>query len=994
MRNSRTKTQTKLRNYIKLTAGALLLAITFVLVFAGTLSGAFGIESDLQQNGIIQSNVASAADNPAASTPIDISSKFSATNTNSFNINPDVNKRGKLWTTSAEICDNNTWTAGDGTTGGTWTIANKNSHSGNDYGCVWFDFDVGNWYGTLSDSVKISVTGVFHTPQNEGGVVGIDSSSSEFGTPTDAKKLYENIRDGKGENGNGANATTGQITGKDKEIPVALEHELKGRYVRVYYMAWDNGYAFAANFYACTLRNVKVSIERTLKSYTVEYNKNADSSTGTVDSTSHKYMEASNVSSGVFSGKDQYFTNWNTRADGSGVAMAIGASTGTSTAANTFGGVVKSNLQNGQTTTTLYAQYKEIPFLFNGTSYATYNPIIKLVVLENTENYMSSQIDGYDTSIEYKNAAGVTIPQPGAKGNYTATITVKKGGIVRGTRTVEFEVVEGDFGKIQGGTGKWGSVTNPYVISNETHLKNLSAIVNGRDALNSIVGSNNNSVTAEDVVATDKTYKDCYFVVAADLGADTPIELVPIGKDSTYYFAGTIFGGNDSDATNRTQRTIYLNVSQSGVDNVGLFGYVKGATISHLTTAGTIVGGAAVGGLVGYADGVTISNCRNNATVTGAYMIGGFVGFGNNVTITSSVNNADITGEYNKAGTPSGLTKGAYVGGFVGVVNGGSIANCYNNGNISASGDNSDFLGGIAGYTTAPISYCASLKDKTIEGSNQVGGIVGKASGNNAKIEYCYFGGKINGLWNDNSAKLDFICAEKEDGSSVSNSWKLSSAIQGVTGNRQYTNAGHSIQASAFTLSPSYFDGTEYTPYTAVDGWQNILTVNINAFQILGGTESGKFLALHDGSNKSTLPNKTIIGKEKNSTGSPAETDLVVNFIVYYNADTKQDVVAELKDIKIDAAAVDYNATEQYVVDNTQLPTTVNTHYFKQSFYFDQNGGGNATLGKTNAGTYKVYSDVWIRANNTDYLVGRKESTWAIKKIYNWQQPVFLWSRY
>ena len=53
MRNSRTKTQTKLRNYIKLTAGALLLAITFVLVFAGTLSGAFGIENELQQNGTI-----------------------------------------------------------------------------------------------------------------------------------------------------------------------------------------------------------------------------------------------------------------------------------------------------------------------------------------------------------------------------------------------------------------------------------------------------------------------------------------------------------------------------------------------------------------------------------------------------------------------------------------------------------------------------------------------------------------------------------------------------------------------------------------------------------------------------------------------------------------------------------------------------------------------------------------------------------------------------
>lgn len=776
MKNARNNGQKRVKNCLKWTASGLLLALMFVLVFAGTLSGAFGIENELQQNGIIQSNVASAADNPAASTPIDISSKFSATNTNSFNINPDVNKRGKLWTTDAEICENNTWTKGDGATGGTWTIANKNSHSGHDYGCVWFDFDVGNWYGTLSDSVKISVTGVFHTPQNEGGVVGIDSSSSKFGTPTDAKKLYENIRDGKGENGNGANATTGQITGKDKEIPVALEYELKGRYVRVYYMAWDNGYFGAYNFYACTLRNVKVSIERTLKSYTIEYNKNADLSTGTVESTSHKYMEASNVSSGVFSGKDQYFTNWNTSADGSGVAMAIGASTGTSTAANTFGGVVKSNLQNGQTTTTLYAQYKEIPFVFNGTSYATYNPIIKLVVLENTENYMSSQIDGYDTSITYQQN-GVTIPQPKAIGNYTATITVKKGGVVRGTRTVEFEIVEGDFGKIQGGTGKWGSATNPYVISNETHLKNLSAIVNGRDALNSIVGSNNNSVTAEDVVATDKTYKDCYFVVAADLGADTPIELVPIGKDGTHYFAGTIFGGNDSDANNRTMRTINLNIQQSGVSNVGLFGYVKGASISYIKTAGTIVGGNATGGLVGCMENGEIFNCANSATVTGRERVGGIVGYNpdnqrgkiyGTIINDGAINGTNMVGglvgqwhgEWNLNGIYGTFTNtgnvnggtGASVGGIAGFADR-TIKNAANSGNVVGGTS----VGGIAGRCQAPIenSYntgdvrgTATTSQGEITGSPTgvfVGGITGYTSAN-ASISNCYNTGHISAL--------------------------------------------------------------------------------------------------------------------------------------------------------------------------------------------------------------------------------------------------------
>lgn len=87
MRNSRTKTQTKLRNYIKLTAGALLLALMFVLVFAGTLSGAFGIENELQQNGIIGNNVASAANvfsAPSGATTGTIGFKGNQQNVNNY----------------------------------------------------------------------------------------------------------------------------------------------------------------------------------------------------------------------------------------------------------------------------------------------------------------------------------------------------------------------------------------------------------------------------------------------------------------------------------------------------------------------------------------------------------------------------------------------------------------------------------------------------------------------------------------------------------------------------------------------------------------------------------------------------------------------------------------------------------------------------------------------------------------------------------------------
>ena len=943
MRNSRTKTQTKLRNYIKLTAGALLLAITFVLVFAGTLSGAFGIESDLQQNGIIENNVASAASQSSFGTYNFVYDDFTLTKPSSSRASKNKPNDGGV-------------------------ILMK-GNSGN-RGAFYAEVELnGNLLNHVKNGAKVTVS--FSTYQNN----KLADDADKYGVAiTSAKPYYDSSDDNWGGSHNflAKSSTMNDDTGSDKRKTAQWEitSSTTKFYVAIFVRA-DGG--LRAEFF-------DIKIEFT---YSYDYSVAFSATTG---------------------GKVSKATDNITGSNGNAEKKA------TSTASVATPGYHFVNWTKGDTTTE-YSQNKTIEI--GSSDYFEYNSYkanfalnrLNVVYWQNhtdTDNTTWTDTFTYKTPKAFRN-----LPKNGDK-TFVGWSTSRSGAVVHAYDT-SFEVgadkigdtsilpaenhgatvdlyavwVDSDFGVLSGKDkdSTWGLETNPFVISDVQHLKNLSDIVNGsRDPVDSVDGVfyGENINTA----ASNITFAGCYFVVAADLGVDAQIALVPIGKDNTHYFAGTIFGGNDSDATNRTQRTIYLNVSQSGVDNVGLFGYVKGATISHLTTAGTIVGGAAGGGLVGYADGVTISNCRNNATVTGAYMIGGFVGFGNNVTITSSVNNADITGEYNKAGTPSGLTKGAYVGGFVGVVNGGSIANCYNNGNISASGDNSDFLGGIAGYTTAPISYCASLKDKTIEGSNQVGGIVGKASGNNAKIEYCYFGGKINGLWNDNRAKLDFICAEKEDGSSVSNSWKLSSAIQGATGNRQYTNAGHSIQvASAFTLSPSYFDGTEYTPYTAVDGWQNILTVNINAFQILGGTESGKFLALHDGSNKSTLPNKTVIGKEKNSTGSPAKTDLVVNFIVYYNANTKQNVVAELKDIKIDAAAVDYNATEQYVVDNTQLPTTVNTHYFKQSFYFDQNGGGNATLGKTNASTYKVYSDVWIRANNTDYLVGRKESTWTIKKL-------------
>ena len=1010
MRNSRTKTQTKLRNYIKLTAGALLLAITFVLVFAGTLSGAFGIENELQQNGIIQSNVASAA-TPNTSTHTTTVYWTDARDSSEFSIT----RQAQYWNVTNTPTNTNartgTSTIGFSTTG----YKNQSLQIGRAY----HDIEVGDFSAT-SVTIKFKLKFRFN---REGGHIsaptitkgaslqystdgvtydwistgdgGLDRGPSNSGDDGYGQYKYYTGWSGSGDN-------TIETTEMSKTINGSFVpgQKIFLQYVDSWYSS-SNNRGWKSGTYG-ELSFLQVSFGGVTTSINLEAGDNgsiAPSGTQTFNSSTASVVSTATPNDGY------HFDGW-------------------------YNGTAKAFENNPQTFTGS-----------NITAKATYTAqfgLNQLIVrywqnIDNNDNTLLNDSSGNTFTYNTKKAF-LNLPKTDDGKTFVGWSTSRSGAVVHAYGT-SFEVgadkigdtsilpaenhgatvdlyavwVDSDFGVLSGKDkdSTWGLETNPFVISDVQHLKNLSDIVNGsRDPVDSVDGVfyGENINTA----ASNITFAGCYFVVAADLGtADAQIALVPIGKDNTHYFAGTIFGGNDSDANNRTMRTINLNIQQSGVSNVGLFGYVKGATISHLTTAGTIVGGAAVGGLVGYADGVTISNCRNNASISGKSFIGGIVGKATNATINASHNTNTIQG--------SSTNVGGILGGSDTADNNILITSCYNTAKISGI----DNVGGITGRFAkngdkdVKISNCYNLGE-VFGTADSIGGIVG-FSENGCVVEYCYnkakitgsyaLGGIVGSIRNGGSISILYCYADFTDEQKQLNATNPNSATGGVAGgivsgcfagtntanitvenswaiynysSVKYTDCKKQFDCiTDFAVAPLFFDGTNYVDKT----WTDILTVNINAFQILGETESGKFLALHDGSNKSTLPNKTVIGKEKNSTGSLAKTDLVVNFIVYYNANTKQNVVAELKDIKIDAAAVDYNATEQYVVDNTQLPTTVNTHYFKQSFYFDQNGGGNATLGKTNAGTYKVYSDVWIRANNTDYLVGRKESTWTIKKL-------------
>lgn len=707
---------------MKIVTSITLLAMLFVLVLAGTLSGAFGVEENLVQNGKIEGNVANAEGVRPFQT-IDLSGTFKNTTDTSININPDVAKRGGLYTTNENHLTNNKWETGNATTGGKWYIADNTNHSGSDYVCAWFVFDLGADYDSrVYGDLNISLTGTY-TNWNGGGVFAIESGNNLIELPTttsDGDSTWYNLV----KNGNfGAGATytkTNELKPKnDKktEFPISLTHTVSGRYVRIHYVTYDPSW----NYNEHRLDNVKVTLSRKL-AYYVDYEKNSTTATGTVvKSDKLEYFVNNTISNDVYVGNKYYFDHWNTKADNTGVDMAVGAATGTNTNSG-FGKVVKDNLQAGITTTTLYAQWNSISFVFNRQTYSVYNGEV-LQVLQGHSDYLSSTVSSvYTSTITYKTSNGTSLSSaPTTVGNYIATITVSKGSQTRGSVDLPFAVIEGDFGKLPSGTsGKWGSETNPYVISTTIHLENLSGIVNGTQiALNTIVGSDGGAVTANDVVATDITYANCYFVVTANITVSS--SFARIAKDNTHYFKGNFNG---------------QNYTISGL-NCGLFGYVSGGTFKDLTLQGSVTSNTSdyYGGLIGYATNITVSGVTNEIVLaTSNSYVGGLIGFCQNATITDCTNKGSVRG-VNNVGGLVGWTGDESTSGH-----GATISNCTNNGNVNATGD---FVGGIVGWNRDTI-YTNVVNSGNINATGaQVGGITSRVLG--GRISNAQNSGTING---------------------------------------------------------------------------------------------------------------------------------------------------------------------------------------------------------------------------------------------------------
>lgn len=379
--------------------------------------------------------------------------------------------------------------------------------------------------------------------------------------------------------------------------------------------------------------------------------------------------------------------------------------------------------------------------------YVKYNNGTVAVLTQGTE-YTVGTLDTNNTFGTFVNV--VSQADPVVDTNVTASGT----GNFSGNITKYYTAMFSDFGwkKDKSPSDEdWGSQDNPYVISTPEHLLRLSQIVNGGMAWNSI----QNTVTAGVCIApqttakaTSRDYKDAYFLVTADIdmsgyiSTDGVYNFLPIGTMSTQNqtelpFSAT-FDGGDNTITYVYNVGSFYNDSKARTNYIGLFGYLKDATLTSLKVASYgglsitdndgIVGIEYVGGIAGCAVDSTLYNTvlAYGGWVRGENYVGGIVGYGERITIESSeaVSSANVGGE-------------TYVGGIVGkwiVSNQNQIGGSVAGQRYVTPADQTDvmgikYVGGIAGWMdtsscATTISYAPQLNNNGKDGNFiVVGGI-------------------------------------------------------------------------------------------------------------------------------------------------------------------------------------------------------------------------------------------------------------------------------
>jgi hypothetical protein len=216
---------------------------------------------------------------------------------------------------------------------------------------------------------------------------------------------------------------------------------------------------------------------------------------------------------------------------------------------------------------------------------------------------------------------------------------------------------------------------------------------------------------------------DKHFILTGSLDL-AGIPVTPIGTQSTQ-FTG-VFDGQDYTISRAV-------INQTGVSNVGLFGYVFGGQISNLGLPDiTVTGQNNVGGLVGLNKGGSIQFCYATGSVSGLTGVGGLVG-GNR---EDGSNFGTITACYFR-GQVNGTTMVGGLAGFNYI--GGTIADSYASAQVIGT---NLYIGGLVGKNEGSITSCYAAGET--QGSSSVGGLVGGLA-NGGAVNSCYAASVVSG---------------------------------------------------------------------------------------------------------------------------------------------------------------------------------------------------------------------------------------------------------
>ena len=702
---------------MKIVTSITLLAMLFVLVLAGTLSGAFGVEENLVHNGKIEGNVANAA-----------VAKVGAATTSGTEVRLENNHNGKS-NVAYMLSENDFYTDSNFSKpnyGDTTGYRGWGFYSGGDSGNnknmllpVKLSDEV---ISALANGITIKV---FLTATQRG------SGKSDWGTmciysaiPSSINTEYVSTGWG-GHDGQWVTLPDYLIANQDaakhewnydvpstKTIGGAIPSKCSTIYIGFHAIAsggwgiaWDDiklTFTFESGVTITTAVGANGSISPAGTTYTITGTNDDKSVTATPNTGYH-------------------FTGW-TYNGGTNRIDNVSQVGG----AFSFNG---SNIINGKTYTANFAiNNLNVKYHTNlngstrddGTEVFTYNSA--------RTNYLKSpeKLDGYTFVGWALSENGDVFHKYGENvGNTIANVDFSKAENHNKTVHLYAVWVASDFDIIAGGNknnGTWGSASNPFAITTPQHLKNLSDIVNGvRYPVDSVSGTYYGQTVT--TVANESTYANCYFVVTADINM-SGVDFTPIGRDTSHYFRGLFYGGTNGYTGERVQRTITnLTINDSSLDYVGLFGYVwqngnqyTRPTIEYITIGNScsFIGKNCVGSVVAHGQDVTISHCYNYATVTGNDKVGGIVGYNFGATVINGTTN-------------HGAVKGHdYVGGIAGEADWGGLtgtedAIITNNGTVEGN----NYVGGIVGYLWTTYSIVLAANQNQVVGKNYVGGIVG-----------------------------------------------------------------------------------------------------------------------------------------------------------------------------------------------------------------------------------------------------------------------------